>query len=319
MKLPWVVQFSSLLLCGISVVGTASGQPTSDRLPTEMSSPNGVPSGSVRAFPSLHQQGGVELTYVGTFTPDAFFHKPPRPAGKGSHFRGGNPTPEMTHAIDDVPPSMVIAVERVADDPEPPAHAQQAAQVRSVPATLRNHFLAYLYGHPKVLDVPRRITSDSHHRLIVSDPAGGSIHVLDPEGNASFRIVCSNGSRLRQPQGVAVDADDNIYVADSERGFIYVFDPRGNFIRKLGDFHGEPEFVGPHGIAIDRIAKRLYLSDTPRNVIAVLNLDGRIPSELGRRHDGSGEVEFESPTDIAINHGQLNKGTFLMAVDIKVD
>jgi sugar lactone lactonase YvrE len=73
----------------------------------------------------------------------------------------------------------------------------------------------------------------------------------------------------------------------------------------MGDFHGEPEFAGPHGLAIDLAAKRLYVSDTPRSVVAILDLEGRILRQLGLRHEGPGEGWFENPTDIAVSHGHL--------------
>jgi len=45
-------------------------------------------------------------------------------------------------------------------------------------------------------------------RLIISDPAGKALHVLDPKRKASFRIVADRGRRLGEPMGVAVDAAD---------------------------------------------------------------------------------------------------------------
>jgi DNA-binding beta-propeller fold protein YncE len=52
----------------------------------------------------------------------------------------------------------------------------------------------------------------------------------------------------------------------------------------------------------DGARQRIYLSNTPRNLILVMNLDGNVMKRLGRARDGSGHGEFEEPTDIAINH-----------------
>jgi len=88
-------------------------------------------------------------------------------------------------------------------------------------------------------------------RLIISDPAGKALHVLDPKRKASFRIVADRGRCLGEPMGVAVDAADNIYIADAARGLVVVFDHNGSFLRYIGNYHGEPQYARPTGIAID--------------------------------------------------------------------
>src|SRR5215469_11430627 len=65
-----------------------------------------------------------------------------------------------------------------------------------------NRFLTYAYGHPSVLYAPRHVVTDSHQRLIISDPAANALHVLDRKGKTSFRIVCGKDRRLRKPSGV---------------------------------------------------------------------------------------------------------------------
>ena len=142
---------------------------------------------------------------------------------------------------------MLLSNERVVENLEPPAHAEAAPQSPARVAELRNRFVTYAYGRPSVLSAPAHVATDSRQRLIVSDPHGDAVHVLDPAGKTSFRIVTGKGYRLHQPAGVAVDADDNIYVADSERGMIAVFDRSGNFVRYIGNFKGENEYESPRG------------------------------------------------------------------------
>jgi DNA-binding beta-propeller fold protein YncE len=197
---------------------------------------------------------------------------------------------------------MLISAERVVEDFEPPARAVIVAHGNTRLGETRNRFLTYAYGRPSVLYAPRHVVTDSQQRLIISDPAGSALHVLDPKGKASFRIVCGKDRRLREPSGVAVDAADNIYVADAERGLVVVFDRSGGFLRYVGNFRGEPQYARPTGIAIDRELQRIYLADTPRNMIFVMNFDGMVIKRLGRARDGSGYGEFEEPTEIALNH-----------------
>jgi len=76
-------------------------------------------------------------------------------------------------------------------------------------------------------------------------------------------------------------------------------------IRPLSrNFHGENMYERPTGIAIDRKAGRLYLADTPRNLVFILDLHGNVLKRLGRDRHGNGSGDFASPTQIAVSdHG----------------
>jgi DNA-binding beta-propeller fold protein YncE len=197
---------------------------------------------------------------------------------------------------------MLISTERVVEDFEPPARAVAIAHGNTRLGETRNRFLTFAYGRPSVIYAPRHVVTDSQQRVIISDPDGKALHVLDPKGKKSFRIVCGKDRRLREPSGVAVDAADNIYVADAERGLVVVFDHNGGFVRYIGNFRGEPQYARPTGLAIDREAQRLYLADTPRNMIFVMDLDGHVIKRLGKARDGTGYGEFDEPTEIAVSH-----------------
>jgi DNA-binding beta-propeller fold protein YncE len=80
-----------------------------------------------------------------------------------------------------------------------------------------------------------------------------------------------------------------------------------------------PEYARPTGIAIDRPAKRLYLIDTPRNLVLVLDLDGKVIKTIGKHRNGTGTGEFDDPTDIAVNHKHVfvldRRGTRVQVLD----
>ncbi len=284
-----------------------------------------APNRAVRAFPRLNLWRGFELTYVGMFSPDALFHTPSKMAGPTGYLAETAIVPAASrtqpNSRTDVPESMLVSNERVVDDFEPPAHAEAISQMHSPAGVWRSRFLTYAYGPVSVLHAPRHVTTDSRQRVIISDPDGGGIHVLDPRGKMSFRIVNGADRRLRRPEGVAVDADDNLYVADSVRGMVLVFDRNGNFVRYVGNYRGEPEYARPTGIAIDRDAGRLYLIDTPRNLVFVLDLNGRVLKSIGKRHDGTGIGEFDGPTEIAVAHKHVfvldRRGTRVQVLDAK--
>ncbi len=280
---------------------------------------------SGRAFPYVRLWGSDTLTYVGMFGPDAVFYSTSKLTEATGYSPGEGIAPASIEApaIAHVgaPRSMLLTNERVVDSFEPPAHAQAKARAPASMTRLRNRCITYVYGRPSVMHAPRNIAADSQHRLIITDPEAGAVHVLDPAGRTSFRIVTGKGRRLQQPAGTAVDAADNIYIADSERGMVVVFDSRGNFLHYIGNYRGESEYESPGGIAIDRKAGRLFLIDTPRNLIFVLDLSGRMVARFGKYHDGSGVGEFVDPTEIAVSHDRIyvldNAGTRVQVLNLE--
>ena len=264
---------------------------------------------STRAFPRIQLWDRETLSYVGVFNPDAVYHSKSRIKGSYEAQRSGAPA------------SMLRSNERAIEAFKAPMHAQAVLHYPSKAGELRNRFVTYAYGRPAVLAAPRHITTDSQQRLIISDPNMNAVHVLDPMGHTSFRIITGEGYRVRHPAGVAVDADDNIYVADSEGGVISVFDANGGFLRYLGLVHGENDYESPQAIAVDRKAGRLYLVDTPRNLVFVLDLTGRVLRRVGINHDGSGTGKFTDPTDVVVSHDHVyvldNSGTRVQMLDLQ--
>jgi sugar lactone lactonase YvrE len=252
-----------------------------------------------RAYPSLHLPAGLDVTYLGMFSPDAVYRK------VGSIETGEDIAPASHEPDSEVPPWMLLSQERTVDSAEPPARAQAVHRYPSAPALVRNHFLTYIYGHPSVVNGPQHVTTDSRQRLVVSDPGATAVHVLDPRGKTSFRVMTGKGRRIRVPGGVAVDSAGNIYVADPDRGMVAVLDGHGSFVRYIGSYHGEPQYARPTGIAIDRLRQRLFLVDTPRNMIFELTLDGKEIRKAGKGRDSTGTTEFDFPTDIAYSKDRV--------------
>ena len=258
------------------------------------------------------------------FSPDAVYRKAATFEGRvaGEDIRPA-PSAEANSHPSEVPKWMLLSNERVVENLEPPAHAKAAPSVPSRTASARNHVVTYIYGRSSVIASPVHITTDSLERLVVSDPKASAVHVLDRGGKTSMRLVTGKGYRLRVPAGVAVDASDNIYVADPERGMIAVFSRDGNFVRYLGSHQGEPEYARPHGLAMDMRKQHLLLVDTPRNLVIELDLEGHEIKRAGKNHDGTGRIEFDSPSDIAVNHGHIfvldRAGTRVQVLDMELN
>ena len=158
-------------------------------------------------------------------------------------------------------------------------------------------------GKPKALFRPFTIATDGQGRLLVVDTSTRAVHLLDPARNKHEVLLGPARQRFRSPIGVDADASGNIYVSDSFLGKIFVFDKNGRFRYFLGDIRGEGFFKRPTGLAVERAANRLYLTDTLRHKVYVLDPQGKIEREWGKR--GSGPGEFNFPTAVAVAAGRV--------------
>jgi DNA-binding beta-propeller fold protein YncE len=149
------------------------------------------------------------------------------------------------------------------------------------------------------LIAPYGITTDSRGRLIVADPKGAAVHVYDTASKKYIKITAPKNEAFVSIVAVAVDGDDNIYVADTSTGKVFVFKPDGKFDHLIGADEGQ--FNRPSGIAIDPVARRLYVVETVAGRVEVLTLAGRGLFHFGQR--GTGDGEFNHPTQIWLRDG----------------
>jgi len=261
-----------------------------------------------RALPAAEQ-----IAFLGVYSPDGKFRTTAR-AGRSnaqgsassSNFSRGWSRPSEVPDYINLHPR-----ERVEENYEPPAHAAKPVKGQSLLAALRDSLVTFAYGRERVLLAPHHVTVDSRGRILIVDPDARAVHVLG-DGD-SFRIAGGPQRRLQLPNGIAVDAADNIYVADSERGLVLVYAPDGRFLRYLGKRGDETLFHYPTALAIDRSSGRLFLLDSPRHLMFVLDLEGNVLQRVGGRSAHaigrfSGDtipMDLDYPTEIAIGNNEL--------------
>jgi DNA-binding beta-propeller fold protein YncE len=161
-------------------------------------------------------------------------------------------------------------------------------------------------GEPEyhALIAPYSVVTDSQNRIIVTDPGAGGIHIFDfTQHKYKFISRLKDVDGLSSPQCVDVDADDNIYVTDSYSGKIFCFDANGKFRRVIGSIKGEGYFKRATGIAVDSPAQRIYVTDTLRNQIWVLDMQGNVVQKIGAR--GASEGQFNFPTELRLDGQDL--------------
>lgn len=276
------------LLISILLVTTVNGQ-----VPAKAIAPSAHAAHRRAAEP-------VQLSYTGAFLADGKY----RAASQTPHGGFRNLLPDGSARPAEVPPSVNLHPREVTvENLLPRYHAARPARGQSFWKAFRDDLVTFAYGHEKLLAAPQRVTTDSNARVIVADPSGASVHVLS-EGR-SFRILTGESRRVQTPAGVAVDAESNIYIADADRGVVAVYDSAGRFLRYIGDLHGETLFYRPAGLAIDRRTARLYVIDTDRNEMFIMDTVGHEIGRASRSNSQAGRVELQAPTEVAVGDGEV--------------
>lgn len=143
---------------------------------------------------------------------------------------------------------------------------------------------------------PYALCTDSRDRLLVADSNGQMVHVFDLKKRtyASWTIQDEDWS-LTQPVGILYDARGRVLVSDSVSGTLFVFSGVGKFLGTLG-----AQFLArPTGIVEDRVRGRLYVADPGTHTIVVMDLDGHLLHQIGRRGIKAGQFNF--PTNVAVD------------------
>lgn len=255
---------------------------------------------------------GCEIEYFGVYSPDGKFRTTARTDRSNAHCGTSCSNSRSWSRPIEVPEFINLHPrERVEENYEPPARAARPAKGKSLLAALRDGIVTLAYGRERILLAPHHVTVDSHGRVLVVDPDARAVHVL--ADSDSFRIAGGPLRRLRLPNGIAVDAADNIYIADAERGLVLVYGPEGKFVRYIGKRGDESLFHYPTAITIDRNRGRLYLLDSLRNLLYVLDLEGNVLKRMGRPRGHaigkfSGDItplDLDYPTEIAAGENEL--------------
>lgn len=150
-----------------------------------------------------------------------------------------------------------------------------------------------------------KLVVDSNQRVLITEPTTGMVHILDFEKRRYSRIDGAKGDRMSVPYGIAVDADNNIYVTDLKRGRIAVYNADGKFKGYIGNIKGENLFENPRSIAIDRATGRIYVADSKRNFVIILDHGGKILAQIGKRGGGVDPAEFKGPTEITVYQNEV--------------
>ena len=156
---------------------------------------------------------------------------------------------------------------------------------------------------PRRLVRPFSVAGATLDRLLITDPGAGDVRLLDRSNKKYASLEGPARQRLRSPIGAGVDSAGHFYVADSELGKIFVFRQNGRFSHFLGDAKGEGLYKRPTALAIDGASGEIYLTETLRHKVLVLDRQGRVLREWGKRGEGPGEFNF--PVAVAVHSDRV--------------
>ena len=149
---------------------------------------------------------------------------------------------------------------------------------------------------------PWGVAVNNNGEIIIAESDEHCISIYSRTGE-KLRSFGSYGSRqgeFNEPRGLAVDDDDNILVADSQNHCIQKFAADGTFITAVGKNRNiQLEFSYPTGIAIHPINKRIYVSESSKKRIQILNPDLTSHSIFSTKSKGQ-------PRGIAFNRSAHN-------------
>jgi sugar lactone lactonase YvrE len=132
-------------------------------------------------------------------------------------------------------------------------------------------------------------TNDSRKLIYVADPGAGCVHRYDLHRSSYKCMTAGPDSTMLSPVGLALTGDGHLFVADSRQGKILHGVPGSS---RLIPFDVEVELSQPTGLHWEDSSGRLFVTDTGKQSVLVLDRDGRKIGLIGRRGSLSGEFNF---------------------------
>ncbi|MDP2209551.1 MAG: 6-bladed beta-propeller [Bacteroidota bacterium] len=162
--------------------------------------------------------------------------------------------------------------------------------------------LSILAGESKenALVRPFGVTADATGTIYVTDTSLKNVVIFDNQIKKMRSIGDKGQQKLHTPIGVIVTPENNIIVSDSFLKRIFVFDTDGNVIRTFGS---ENQFGSPTGIAYEPKLRRLYIVDTNKHYVIVIDDEGNQLFTFGER--GGEDGQFNFPTNITIAYEKI--------------
>ncbi len=138
-------------------------------------------------------------------------------------------------------------------------------------------------------------------------PGGNTETVSQPEPKLRFGSLGSGNGQLDEPVAVAIGSEGDAYVVDQENDRIEKFTSAGSFVEAYTPIVGNntKRLDNPNGIAISPKSGDIYIANTSRNSVVVLNSKGEFLTEWTevKREGEATSHHFAAPVGVAVNAG----------------
>jgi len=185
----------------------------------------------------------------------------------------------------------------IAVNPPPAAHGYQQAPGLLQPVAI--------WGEkgdgPGQFVEPRGVAVDSGGNIYVIDAKNNRVQKLGVDGKPllAWGHEGQEPGNFKDPCGIAVGPDGAVYVADTWNHRIQKFDANGHAIGT--EWHADPGFWGPRGIAAAPDGSAVYVTDTGNKRVVAFDTNGK--QTLAWGHEGSKPGEFIEPVGIVADKG----------------
>jgi len=145
---------------------------------------------------------------------------------------------------------------------------------------------------------PFGIYADGNGRLYVTEIGKKYVVVANLNKGTLDYLVDDKGKMadFSLPTGIDGDSQGNVYVVDSLARKISIFGPDN---RQTGVWLLEDAVGRPLNLAVDEVHGKVFVVDTDRHQLVVLNLEsGKTVSTLGRRGVAPGEFNYPLAVDL---------------------
>jgi len=152
--------------------------------------------------------------------------------------------------------------------------------------------------------LPNHIQITPDGLIYVVDSLANQVKVFGPDGQLARQFGGPGrlAGQFEFPTGIVVTPAGEIFVSDQRNERIQVFDASGTFLRKFGGLIGmlgsNTTFGRVQGLLADAQG-RIYLADSYRGVVVVVNSTGTILGNLGAF--GSGPGQLSGPASLSID------------------
>jgi len=153
-------------------------------------------------------------------------------------------------------------------------------------------------GGQQRLARPLALAVGAQGNIYVADTGNNRITVFNSKGEL-INFFGGTGNRegqLNFPSGISISRSGKVYVADYKNNRVAVFDTDGKFLRvvasgSISGLDGKPLMFSPVTLVVDA-QEHLYISDTFRQRILVLDSNGQLLRVIGREGGRPGEILY---------------------------